>query len=71
MKYILYNRNVYKCFLSMFSMVEQNDWTYIRIRQTTGKKLKILKAEMEAEMYDDVLDVLLSEHKYKKEDKRK
>lgn len=52
-------------------MVEQNDWTYIRIRQTTGKKLKILKAEMEAEMYDDVLDVLLSEHKYKKEDKRK
>ena len=44
-------------------MVNETNWTYIRIRKSTAKKLQILKAELESDMYDDVVDLLLSNHR--------
>lgn len=44
-------------------MVKETNWTYIRIRKSTAKKLQILKAELESDMYDDVVDLLLSNYR--------
>lgn len=43
---------------------KQNNWTYIRIRPSTAKKLKMIKLEMDIELYEDVLDLLLSKYKF-------
>ena len=47
-------------------------YTTIRIRNETRKKLKIIKAEMDMETYDDVLNYLISllEKRSKKEVKQ-
>lgn len=45
---------------------QQNNWTYIRIKQDTAKKLKLIKLEMDVEMYEDVLQMLISKYKFKK-----
>ncbi len=45
----------------MFSMDKKEDnWTYIRIRKSTAKKLRLLKIEQDFEMYEDVVDALLT-----------
>ena len=47
---------------------QEETWTYIRIRKATAQKLRHLKINLDSEMYDDVLDLLLS--KYSLEDNR-
>ena len=59
----------------MFSMKEkiEDNWTYIRIRKSTAKKLRMIKLNEDIEMYDEVLDVLLSKYNLgieKKESKK-
>lgn len=51
----------------MFSMTKDKDdnWTYIRVRISTVKKLKQIKLDKDMEMYDDVLVDLLSKEKLK------
>ena len=47
----------------MVKEIKQEDaWTYIRIRKSTAKKLRGIKLEQDIEMYDEVLDVLLSKY---------
>lgn len=65
MKYILQYHNAYKVSFSIYSMVEETNWTYIRIKKPTAKRLQILKAQLEADMYDDVVDLLLSNYTFK------
>jgi len=47
-------------------------WTYIRLRKPTAIRLRILKAELGSEMYDDVLNILMDKfQKLNKNEKNK
>ena len=39
---------------------DNNSWTYIRIKKTTAKKLKLLKITRDDLMYENTLQYLLS-----------
>ena len=55
-------------------MTKQTDspvWTYIRLRKPTAIKLRVLKAELGSEMYDDVVILLLDKFKKTKNEKNK
>lgn len=42
---------------------KKNGWAWIRIRDSTGNKLKILKGKLGLTTYDEVLEHLLSKEK--------
>ena len=53
----------------MFSIVKkQKDekWTYIRITKDMVNELKQLKLNLGVLMYEDVLKILIKEHKFRK-----
>jgi len=41
---------------------QEDNWTYIRIRKSTAKKLRQIKLEQDIEMYDDVVNLLTSRY---------
>jgi len=49
----------------MKSKNNKADWTYIRIRQDTVYKLKLLKLKLEQALYDETLNYLLNKENLK------
>jgi hypothetical protein len=45
---------------------QEDNWTYIRIRKSTAKKLRAIKLEQDIEVYDEVIDSLLSKYNLSK-----
>jgi len=53
------------------TQAEPTRWTYIRVRKPTRTRLQILKAELDFEVYDDVVNMLLNNFKKTKNEKTK
>jgi len=50
----------------MVKKQKDEKWTYIRITKKMVDELKQLKLNLDVLMYEDVLEILIKEYKYKK-----